>query len=53
MAPGRDAERDAITTAIQQLLDSRPTRSTGTLTTLQLTAQAGVKHWASRTSTLV
>ncbi|MEV7169014.1 hypothetical protein AB0O18_04910 [Streptomyces sp. NPDC093224] len=41
----RDVERDAITAAIQRLLDGRPTRSTGALTTLQLAAEAGVKRW--------
>lgn len=41
----RNAERDAITAAIQRLLDGRPTRSTGALTTLQLAAEAGVKRW--------
>ncbi|MGP4048405.1 hypothetical protein [Streptomyces sp. 2A115] len=45
MATDRDAERDAITAAIQRLLDGRPTRSTGALTTLQLAAEAGVKRW--------
>ncbi|WP_234383301.1 hypothetical protein [Streptomyces dysideae] len=38
-------DRDAITAAIQRLLDGRPTRSTGALTTLQLAAEAGVKRW--------
>ncbi|MFE2704105.1 hypothetical protein [Streptomyces mirabilis] len=45
MATDRDAERDAITAAIQRLLDGRPTRSTGALTTLQLAAEAGIKRW--------
>lgn len=45
MATDRDVERDAITAAIQRLLDGRPTRSTGPLTTLQLAAEAGVKRW--------
>lgn len=45
MTADRDTERDAITQAIQRLLDGRPTRSTGALTTLQLAAEAGVKRW--------
>ncbi|MGW1675655.1 hypothetical protein [Streptomyces sp. NPDC002324] len=45
MATDRDAERDAITAAIQRLVDGSPTRSTGALTTLQLAAEAGVKRW--------
>jgi hypothetical protein len=45
MATDHDDERDAITAAIQRLLDGRPTRSTGALTTLQLAAEAGVKRW--------
>ena len=45
MTADRDAERNAITQAIQRLLDGRPTRSTGALTTLQLAAEAGVKRW--------
>ncbi|MEU1789173.1 hypothetical protein ABZ553_25545 [Streptomyces sparsogenes] len=45
MATDRDAERDAITAAMQRLLDGCPTRSTGALTTLQLAAEAGVKRW--------
>jgi hypothetical protein len=45
MTTDRNAERDAITAAIQRLLDGRPTRSTGALTTLQLAAEAGVKRW--------
>ncbi|MEV5666926.1 hypothetical protein [Streptomyces flaveolus] len=44
MATDHDAERDAVTAAIQRLLDGRPTRSTGALTTLQLAAEAGVKR---------
>jgi len=45
MATDHDDERDAITAAIQRLLDGRPTLSTGALTTLQLAAEAGVKRW--------
>jgi hypothetical protein len=45
MATDHDDERAAITAAIQRLLDGRPTRSTGALTTLQLAAEAGVKRW--------
>ncbi|MER5967501.1 site-specific integrase [Streptomyces sp. NPDC002057] len=45
VATDRDAEREAITAAIQRLLDGRPTRSTGALTTLQLAVEAGVKRW--------
>ncbi|MER5853479.1 hypothetical protein ABT126_42885 [Streptomyces sp. NPDC002012] len=45
MTTDPDAERDAITAAIQRLLDGRPTRSTGALTALQLAAEAGVKRW--------
>ncbi|MDQ1022291.1 hypothetical protein [Streptomyces afghaniensis] len=45
MATDHDDERDVITAAIQRLLDGRPTRSTGALTTLQLAAEAGVKRW--------
>ena len=45
MATDRDVERHAMTAAIQRLLDGRPTRSTGALTTLQLAAEAGVKRW--------
>lgn len=45
MATDHEAERDAITAAIQRLLDGHPTRSTGALTTLQLSAEAGVKRW--------
>src|SRR5258708_15979179 len=41
----RDAERHAITAAMQRLLDGRPERSTGALTVLQLAAEAGVKRW--------
>ncbi|MER6425719.1 hypothetical protein [Streptomyces sp. NPDC001137] len=45
MATDHDDERDAITAAIQRLLDGRPTRSTGALTTLQLAVEADVKRW--------
>ncbi len=45
MVTDHDDERDAITAAIQRLLDGRPTRSTGALTTQQLAAEAGVKRW--------
>lgn len=45
MTTDRDAERHAITAAMQRLLDGRPARSTGALTTLQLAAEAGVKRW--------
>ncbi|WP_328980435.1 hypothetical protein [Streptomyces canus] len=45
MATDHDAERDAVTAAIQRLLDGRPTRATGALTMLQLAAEAGVKRW--------
>ncbi|MEU8413813.1 hypothetical protein AB0C24_13565 [Amycolatopsis japonica] len=39
------AERDAITAAMQRLLNGTPQRSTGALTTVQLAAEAGVKRW--------
>ncbi|MFG2045662.1 hypothetical protein [Dactylosporangium sp. NPDC048998] len=45
MSPHRDAERHAITAAMQRLFDGRPERSTGALTVLQLAAEAGVKRW--------
>ncbi|MGI5243113.1 hypothetical protein [Dactylosporangium sp. CA-139066] len=41
----RDAEREAITAAMQRLLDGTPHRSTGALTVLQLATEAGVKRW--------
>lgn len=40
-----DAERTAIRTAIQRLLDGTPQRSTGALSVLQLAAEAGLKRW--------
>ncbi|WP_433258271.1 hypothetical protein ACQPYK_22995 [Streptosporangium sp. CA-135522] len=40
-----EAERAAITEAIERLLNGTPTRSTGALTILQLAAEAGVKRW--------
>ncbi|MGW5851809.1 hypothetical protein ACWFQ8_28350 [Streptomyces sp. NPDC055254] len=52
MATDRDAERNAITAAMQRLREGHPTRSTGALTTLQLAVEAGVKRWSSPTSTL-
>lgn len=45
MSTDRQAERDAITAAMQRLLAGRPERSTGALTVLQLAAEAGVKRW--------
>jgi regulator of replication initiation timing len=41
----RNAEREAITAAMQRLLDGTPHRSTGALTVLQLAAEAGLKRW--------
>jgi predicted nuclease with TOPRIM domain len=41
----RTAEREAITAAMQRLLDGTPHRSTGALTVLQLAAEAGLKRW--------
>jgi predicted nuclease with TOPRIM domain len=41
----RNAEREAITAAMQRLLDGTPQRSTGALTVLQLAAEAGIKRW--------
>ncbi|AVH55694.1 MULTISPECIES: hypothetical protein [Streptomyces] len=45
MSINREAERNAIQTAIQRLLAGAPTRSTGALTVVQLAAEAGVKRW--------
>jgi hypothetical protein len=39
------AERSAITAAMDRLLHGTPTRSTGSLTVVQLAAEAGVKRW--------
>jgi len=39
------AERSAIAAAIDRLLAGTPTRSTGSLTVVQLAAEAGVKRW--------
>jgi hypothetical protein len=39
------AERAAITAAMDRLLAGTPTRSTGSLTVVQLAAEAGVKRW--------
>jgi hypothetical protein len=41
----RDAERAAIQTAMDRLLNGTPTASTGSLSVLQLAAEAGVKRW--------
>jgi hypothetical protein len=41
----RDAEREAITAAMERLLGGTPQRSTGALTVLQLAAEAGLKRW--------
>jgi hypothetical protein len=47
----RAAECDAITAAMQRLLDGSPQRSAGALTVLQLAAEAGVKRWVLTQST--
>ena len=39
------AERSAITAAMDRLLGGTPVRSTGALTVVQLAAEAGVKRW--------
>lgn len=43
--PTDHAERAAITAAMDRLLNGTPVRSTGSLTALQLAAEAGVKRW--------
>jgi len=45
MSPADNAERAAITAAIDRLLNGTPTRSTGSLTVVQLAAESGVKRW--------
>ena len=40
-----DAERAAITAAMQRLLDGTPKRSTGALSIVQLAVEADVKRW--------
>ncbi|AGM31582.1 hypothetical protein MMAG44476_29256 [Mycolicibacterium mageritense DSM 44476 = CIP 104973] len=40
-----DAERAAITAAMQRLLDGTPKRSTGALSVVQLAVEADVKRW--------
>lgn len=43
--PNVQAERASITAAMERLLHGTPTRSTGSLTVVQLAAEAGVKRW--------
>jgi len=43
--PNDHAERAAIIAATDRLLDGTPARSTGSLTIVQLAAEAGVKRW--------
>jgi chromosome segregation ATPase len=45
MSTDRQAEREAITAAMQRLLAGAPQRSSGALTVLQLAAEADVKRW--------